>query len=115
MPGLRRLHDRHAPGGTVLVAPYWPGAYAVLGERAPVWEIFALFPRPAWFERVEIARIEAAEPALALVLDWPLDGREALRFRHTHPLTYRYITEHYRPSGDGPGPRYQVFVRREAP
>ena len=29
-------------------------------------------------------------------MDVPLDGREDLRFRRTHPITYKYIVENFK-------------------
>ncbi|MEM6985741.1 MAG: hypothetical protein AAF499_04300 [Pseudomonadota bacterium] len=93
---LRRLADEHAPDGrSVYVAPYWPGAYALLEREAPNWEIYALFPRGPAFEQAEIARIESANPGFAFILDFALDGRDALRFKNTHPLTEAFVRSHF--------------------
>ena len=44
---LRRIARQYAAGGRNFVAaPLWPGAYALLDQKSPVWEIYALFPPP---------------------------------------------------------------------
>lgn len=93
---LRRLADEYAPDKRPFVmAPFWPGAYALLERKSPMWEIYPLFPRSEAFEHKEIDRIKAANPGFAFIIDSPLDGREDLRFKHTHPLIYQYITTHF--------------------
>ena len=82
-------------GRSIVVTPLWPGAYAVLGKKSPMWESYALFPRDADFQREEISRIEKARPGLIMVIDWPLDGREELRFSNTHPLIAEYFDQNY--------------------
>lgn len=94
---LRGLDQETPASHALVVMPFWPGAYALLGRKAPMWEIYSLFPRPAAFEQAEIARIKAAQPARILLLDLPLDGREELRFRSTHPLTYHYFMTQFEP------------------
>lgn len=114
---LRRLADRHAPdGGSFAVAPFWPGAYALLERKSPLWEIYALFPREAAFEAQEIARLRSAAPGFVLIIDLALDGRDELRFRHTHPHLHQYIAEHFELQPDAPTPAYQIYtLRRPAP
>lgn len=95
---IRQLAAQYAADGeSFLVVPFWPGAYALLGRRSPTWEIYALRPRSMAFQEAEIDRIKAAQPAFVLVLDWPLDGKDALRFRNTHPLIFQFIEQHYDP------------------
>jgi len=109
---LQQLAINYAPGDrSIVVTPFWPGAYALLKRRSPMWEIYALFPRSEAFQRLEIARITAADPGFILIIDQPLDQREALRFRNTHPLIDRYIRDHYRPLENiSNNPAYHVYV-----
>lgn len=112
---LRNLASEYAPHGQSFIAvPYWPGAYALLGRKSPVWEIYPLFPRPEAFEREEIKRIQAAKPGFALIFDMPLDGHEALRFQNTHPLTYQYILDNFDPVAGSPSPAYRIFKAKRA-
>jgi hypothetical protein len=93
---LRSLAMEYCPDGrTFLAVPFWPGAYAVLERKAPVWEIHALNPRNSTFQQREIQRIEDAEPGFAIVWDAALDGREELRFQNTHPLIDQYIRRNF--------------------
>ena len=111
---LRRLAERHAANGrNFIAAPFWPGAYPLLNRKSPMWEIYALFPRPEAFERKEIARIQAAKPGFALILDVPLDRRDELRFRNTHPLTHQYILDHFDPLPNSPNPAYKIYKARK--
>jgi len=114
---LRQLADRYAPGNeAILVLPYWPGAYALLNRPAPIWETYALFPRPEAFEAKEIARIKHANPSFALILDMPLDGREELRFKHTHPLTQQYVLDNFQALPNPANPSRQIYIaKRLAP
>jgi hypothetical protein len=110
---LRKLAEEFAPNGRSFVAtPFWPGAYALLERRSPMWEIYALFSRSATFENREVARSVASNPGFVFVIDLPLDGREELRFRNTHPLTYRYILENFDPLDVSQNPSYQIFQAR---
>lgn len=110
---LRKLAEEFAPNGRSFVAtPFWPGAYALLERRSPMWEIYALFSRSETFENREIARIEASNPGFVFVFDLPLDGREELRFRNTHPLTYKFILENFDSLEVSQNSAYQIFRAR---
>jgi len=101
---LRTLAERYAPNGrSFIAAPLWPGAYALLERKSPIWEIYPIWPRPESFERKEIERINGARPGFAIVLDTPVDGKEELRYRDSHPRTFQYITENFEPISDSFG------------
>jgi hypothetical protein len=113
---LRKLADEYAPNGQSFIAmPFWPGAYPLLERKSPMWEIYALFPRTQAFEQAEVERIKTAKPGFALVFDWPLDGRDELRFRNTHPLIYRYILDHFERLPDSPNPAYRIYRAKGSP
>jgi hypothetical protein len=108
---VRSLADEYAPHGRAFIAaPLWPGAYAVLERKAPMWAIYTLFPRSESFQKAEIARIQRAQPGFALIVDFPLDGRDDLRFRNIYPLVDRYIRDTFVPVMDPRrAPAYQLY------
>ena len=112
LKAFEALVEQYAPGGrSFLVAPSWPGAYAVFRRQSPMWDSYPLLPRGEQFERQELARIKAAAPGFALLIDFPLAGRDELRFRNTHPLIQQYIHDNFIPveTPDLPS-SYRVFV-----
>lgn len=113
---LRELSGRYAPNGQSFIAvPFQVAAYPLLGRRSPMWEIYPLFPRSQAFEEKEIERIKAAQPAFAIIEDVPLDEREELRFKNSHPLTYRYIVESFEAVPQSANSAYQIFKARSSP
>jgi hypothetical protein len=114
LAGFKSVAGEYAPNGrNFVVTPLWPGAYSVLKRRSPMWEIYALFPRGDEFQRREIERIKAANPALVLVLDAAVDGRDELRFRNTHPLIERFFRDSFDPvTMDGWPPSFQFYKSR---
>ena len=107
---LRQLADQYAPNGQgFITTPFWPGAYALLERRSPMWEIYALFPRTEAFERKEIERIKASNPGFAFILNTPLDGRDELRFKNTHPLIHHYILNNFEITPSSQNPTYEVY------
>lgn len=93
---LHKLSEQFAPEGrSFIAAPYWPGAYAVLERKSPMWEIYALVPRNDAFQHTEIERIKTSNPGFVIILDYPLDGRNDLRFSNTHPHVERHIRDHF--------------------
>jgi hypothetical protein len=113
---LRELDRDLTPGGApFVVTPFWPGAYAVMQRRSPIWEIYALFPRSEAFQRAEIDRIIAAQPGFILVLDIELRAKGDFRYRTTHALTYQYIRDNFERLPYPDKPAYEVYVPRRPP
>jgi hypothetical protein len=98
-----------------IATPYWPGAYALLGVKSPLWANYALWSRGVDFEQEEIERIKAANPGVIIIVDLPLDGREELRFRNTNPHIYEYVVENFHalPDSDARCPSCRVFVAKD--
>jgi hypothetical protein len=89
---LRAQVDAHARDGrSFLAAPYWPGAYAVERRRAPVWEIYQLFPATEARQRREIVRLREADIGFSMYSLFRADARPDLGFESTHPLIVAYI------------------------
>lgn len=110
---VRGLVTAYAPnGGNFIVTPFWPSLYAIFDRRSPTWEIYALLPRSEAFQQAEIERIKKARPGFILVIDTPLDGRDELRFKNTHPLIYHYIVANFKRLPDMPDADYQVFTEK---
>jgi hypothetical protein len=111
---LRKLADQYAPAGQAFIAaPLWPGAYALLERKSPMWEIYPLFPRQQQFQQNELARVKSAAPGFAIIFDLALDDQDALRYKNTHPLIYQYILDNFDRVEATPNPAYQIFKAKE--
>lgn len=107
---LRNLSAQYGPDGQNFIAtPAWPGAYALLERKSPMFDIYALLPRSKAFEQAEINRIKVAKPSFVLVFDFPLDGHDELRFRNTHPLVHQYILDNFESVSSLTNPAYQIY------
>jgi hypothetical protein len=113
---IKQLAREFSPGKQPFIAaPYWPGAYAALDRKSPMWDIYPLFPRSESFQKTEIERIKSARPGFAIVLDHPLDGQEERRFRHTHPLVNQYINNLFeRLDGYSNDPSFRIYKSKSA-
>jgi hypothetical protein len=107
---------RFAPGDApVLVLPYLPGAYPLLGKPSPLKDTYPLWVAKPQEETADIARLDQVRPTLVLFADAALDGDPARSFRFTHPLTYRYLGTHYVRTRYHFRESIWVLVRRAAP
>jgi hypothetical protein len=112
---LNRLVRELAPNGrNFVVAPYWPGAYALFDRRSPMWATYALWPQSDDAQQREIERIRVAAPGFALINNLPLDGREGQRFSQTNAQIYTFIKSHMRAvAGYGLPDGYELYVPRQ--
>jgi hypothetical protein len=109
---VERIERRAGDGEQLLIAPHWPGFYPLLKRKSPLWEIYFLFPETDARQREMIRDLEAQNVSWIILGDVPLDGRDELRFRHTHPLLWQYFQAHYLPvQAEGLPENYHVLRR----
>lgn len=93
---LRTVYAAHGKTDrTFLIAPFWPGAYALFQKKSPMLWTFPLFAQTPAAQYAEIGRIAEAEPSFALLSDYPLDGLDSLRFSSTNSLIFKYLNDTY--------------------
>jgi len=120
-PGQAKLMDsvaqissqRSKKEDDILIAPHWPGFYPVLGKKSPVWQTYFLLPATEALQEKMIVQMENAPVQSIIIGDVPLDGRDDLRFRCTHPMIWSHILDKYEivPT-EGLPPNYQLFIRK---
>lgn len=81
-------------------APAYPALYASLFRDSPVYDTFCLYPADDGAQQQMIDAIERARVFAALVSDEPIDGREELRFSHTHPRVWEHLCSRFRYARD---------------
>jgi hypothetical protein len=85
-----------AHDGGFLAAPYYPGLYASLGTRSPLWDTYFLWHRDEETQKAEIAALQEYHTSLVLLnAASPMNGREGLKFENTNPMLLQYIVSHY--------------------
>jgi hypothetical protein len=88
------LHD-----GGFLAAPYYPGLYAFLNTRAPLWDTYFLWPRNQQAQQEDIDALQRNRTAVILLnSQFALNGRESLELTQTNPILVAYIETHYQRS-----------------
>ncbi len=88
-----------AHDGGFLAAPYYPGLYAYLGTRSPLWDTYFLWHRPEEIQKTEIAALREYPTSLVLLnAASAMNGREGLKLENTNPNLLQYIVSHYQPS-----------------
>ncbi len=108
----QRLEPVIKRGATFVVAPYYPGIYAILRKKSPLWEIYIHFAlrTSTDFQKKEISRIRDKQPEMIILSNAPLDGMNERRYRYTHPLLYRYVKNNYRFSDEYSLKEKEVYV-----
>lgn len=83
------------PGQNLFAAPYTPALYPILNLKAPLWDIYLLFPETEDRQRKQIEELKQKNVALVILGDIALDGRDDLRFRNTHRILWEYLNNNY--------------------
>jgi len=86
-----------APERTLLALPALSMVYAVHDLPSPIRGTYFLFPSGERAERAMIAELERDPPSGAILGDFPIDGREELRFSRTHPVLWAWLMSRYEP------------------
>jgi hypothetical protein len=104
---------RNPSGGPVFLAPNLPTMYRVLCRKSPTWEIYFVLPATPAANAVSIRELASSGARYLILGDIPLDHRDDLRFRNTHPQLYDYIRLHYEemPEATMPG-SYKAYEIR---
>ncbi|WP_040950992.1 hypothetical protein [Gorillibacterium massiliense] len=83
-------------GENLFIAPHTPALYPILNLKAPLWDIYLLFPETEDRQRKQIQELKQNNVALVILGDIALDGRDDLRFRNTHPILWEYLNNNYK-------------------
>lgn len=77
-----------------LALPYFPGFYAYLGLKAPFWEMYYLYPRPA---ELQSRHIEAISNVRLILMspEAAMDGLERLKLKYIYGDLLKYIEKNY--------------------
>jgi len=84
------------PTQPFLVAPFWPGAYAIFNKKSPIYGIYPSYTRSAKIQLQEINRLSSAQISFSIISNYALDGKDSLRFKNTHQVLYRYISDNFK-------------------
>ena len=79
----------------ILVAPYFPGLYAILRKPSPLWEIYFLFPQPLEQQQTMIRALERKQVKWAFVCNHYVDDRPELKFENTHAVLWNYLEANF--------------------
>jgi hypothetical protein len=100
------------PNEQILIAPYFPGLYAILQKRSPLWQIYFLLPRPRHEQEAMVQELESKQVTWALICSHYMDDRAELEFRQTHKLVWDYLVKNFEPIITSVGPQCELMKRR---
>lgn len=113
---IKQLVAQHiAPHEGLFIAPHSPGLYPILHHRAPVRYTYLLFPATRDRQEEIIEDLIRHKVNWVILSDIALDGRDELRFRHTHTLVWQHIMKNFEQIETPDLPSNQQFLRRKVP
>jgi hypothetical protein len=109
----RFLSQRMGPGENILIAPYEPGLYCLLGKKSPLWDAYPIHLAPCDEQMQGIRDMESKNVVWALVDLREMDGIKERSFPFTHEWLWGYILREF-VAVDFPGSMSQVLFHRRA-
>jgi hypothetical protein len=95
---LESLVQRHlGPAEPLFAVPTLATLFPMVGRRSAVYDTFCVYPASEADQQMMLRSIEEQRVRLALVHDFPLDGREELRFSRTHPAVWSHLASEFEP------------------
>ena len=104
-----------APREGVLIAPFTPMLYPILGHESPLRDLIYYFPATTQRQETMIHELAAKNVNWAIISDTPLDKREDLRFSATHKLVWQYLMENFEPVESACLPKEMKILHRKHP
>jgi hypothetical protein len=102
-----------APREGVLIAPFTPTLYPILGYESPLWDLAYYFPATAQRQETMIHELAAKNVNWAIISDTLLDKREDLLFSATHALVWQYLMENFEPIESACLPKSMKILHRK--
>jgi len=102
-----------APREGVLIAPFTPTLYPILGYESPLWDIAYYFPATAQRQETMIHELAAKNVNWAIISDTLLDNREDLLFSATHKIAWQYLMENFEPIESACLPKSMKILHRK--
>jgi hypothetical protein len=104
------FEDCRAGDGGFFTAPYYPGLYAFLNTRSPVWDTYFLWPRSEQIQQAEIESLERNRTALVLLnREFAINGRESLKLSATNPKLAGYVATHFEHSSENLPAGFELY------
>jgi hypothetical protein len=109
---VRQFAQKHiAPREGVLIAPFAPGLYPIVGRQAPLWDLAFYFPATTERQNQMIQELEVKNVNWAIISDSPEDRRP---FSATHELLWQYLVQNFESIESACLPRSMKIFRRRS-
>jgi hypothetical protein len=106
-------HQLVKPNEGLLIAPNWSSLYPILQRKSPLWDIYFLFPETKDRQKEMIEELRHKNVNWAILGDVPLDNRDELRFKNTHPILWQHFVEDFEViETNGLPKNYQLLHRK---
>ena len=111
---VRKLVAEHVgPQEPLLLAPLLTTFYCLLERESPVHELYFHIAPMRAMEKRTLRELEENKVNWAIVADLIVDGRPEQALSRTHPLLWKYLTEHYETvTTEGLKPGYALLRRK---
>ena len=88
-------HTLAKPDEPIFFAPHMPALYPFTGRFSPTRQIYFTLPATPEEDRALLAEIEAAGVQWVFLHDYPLDGRDDLRFCKIYPILCDFFSQNF--------------------